>query len=247
MTKAIFPSFEFEESLWSSGYDVVAGADEVGRGSFAGPVVAAAVAFRKFSDYQFPIINEDKQKVVIRDSKTLSERQRIIAGEWIKGHSIFSNVGLASVIEINENGISAACFSAFRRAVGGMNIGTGNSVQFLLVDGYIIPEIGINNSSKQELVGAENAINHSSDQLAIKKGDQRSFSISAASIIAKLFRDDLMKKLGREKQHKVYGWASNKGYGTQQHTIAILKHGMTDHHRTQFVETFLKKHKREDI
>lgn len=252
MTKVIFPSFEYEKRLWDGGYEIVAGADEVGRGCFAGPVVAAAVAFPKFFNSQFyndsgdtqglkPILDSDGKRVVIRDSKTLSERQRNIAESWIRQNAIYCGVGEASVEEINEEGISASTFSAFRRAVGGINLDYNNCIQFLLVDAYYVPNLRLNVRQKYSKNCFKNTTDSASRQLAIKKGDRYSFSISAASIVAKVYRDNLMKKLGKAEELSCYGWCDNKGYGTKTHRDAIVKYGITKHHRKQFVDTFLRK------
>ena len=72
--------------------------------------------------------------------------------------------------------------------------------------------------------------------------DEKSLSIAAASIVAKVFRDNLMLKLSKVSGCFVYGWDKNKGYGTAQHRDAIVKHGTTKHHRKQFVQTFLSKY-----
>lgn len=244
MTKQNFPNFEFEEKLWGGGYEVVVGADEVGRGSFAGPVVAAAVAFSKFPNFRLPIVTKDGDKVVIRDSKTTSEKQRVIAEKWIRENATYCEVGEASVNEINEKGISAACYSAFRRALRGMEFASQKSRHFLLVDGYNIPSIGNIDTSNYDVDDVESMMNSASCQLAIKKGDQKSFSISAASIVAKVYRDKLMQGLGVSKKYFVYEWHVNKGYGTKTHRQAILRHGITKHHRTKYVQTFLDKLKK---
>ncbi len=75
--------------------------------------------------------------------------------------------------------------------------------------------------------------------MAIVKGDERSISVAAASIIAKVYRDSLMKKIGQRRRYKKYHWEKNKGYGTKEHRDAILKHGTTGYHRKQFVKNYL--------
>lgn len=241
MTKVSFPSFELEERLWSGGYEIVGGADEVGRGSFAGPVVAGVVSFKSFTNINNPILDNGK-KIFIRDSKKLTELQRLRADEWIKKNAICWSVGEASVEEINVNGISAATFSAFRRAIRGTRIAHENRIQFLLVDAFYIPNVReLDEDNKEVDKDLKKLMQTSSRQLAVPKGDQRSFSISAASIIAKVYRDKLMQKLGKETDHIMYEWHKNKGYGTKNHREAIVQYGTTIHHRKKFVRSFLEK------
>ena len=211
------PDFKYEKELWQKGYEFVAGADEVGRGSFAGPVTAACVVFAANSNFQAPIFNEFSKEIIINDSKKLRPRQREKAAEWIKENALFWAIGAASVMEINKLGVGRATQTAFRRAIASCEL----EIDYLLVDAFWVPYLrGLSKKC----------------QKPIKKGDCLSISIAAASIVAKVERDALMRKLSRK--FKEYGWSRNKGYGTREHQEAIQKHGITKHHRKAFISSF---------
>lgn len=211
------PNLDFERLLWKKGYKKIAGADEVGRGCFAGPVVAAVVAFGK--NTQNKILNAE---VKIDDSKKLSKKQRDKSYFWIRKEALFYGIGKAGVALINKDGIKKATETAFRRAI----INTGKRPDYLLIDAFFIPYIkGIRRKN----------------QMPIIHGDTKSMSIAAASILAKVYRDRLMAELGSDPRYKRYAWEENKGYGTKKHQKSIKKYGITKHHRKQFVETWFKK------
>ena len=232
------PDFRFEKKLWKKGFKFVAGCDEVGRGCFAGPVVAGCVVFsqKTVSTLQgLPL-----KGVRIDDSKKLTAHQRENAGNWIKENCVAWGVGLGSVAEINRVGMTKATNSAFRRAIKAINKKLNSGVEYLLIDAFYIPYI------RGLRVGKKNGIKDrkkpkiskgTSRQLAIINGDEKSVSIAAASIIAKVYRDKLMTNLS--KQYKKYGWDKNKGYGTKHHCDALIKFGETTHHRKKFVESYL--------
>ncbi len=214
-----FPNFSFEKKLAKKGYKLIAGVDEVGRGSFAGPVVAAAVAFTPIINFQLPIIN---------DSKKLTPRQRQIADEWIRKNAIAFGIGQASVAEINRLGIKKASEIAFRKAIKSLQFKSKSKIEYLLIDAFYIPYVkGLRRKN----------------QLAIVKGDTKSVSIAAASIIAKVYRDKLMISLSKQSKYKYYKWGKNKGYGTREHQAAIKKYGTTRLHRKRFVETWIENSK----
>lgn len=224
------PDFTYEEKLWQKGHKHVAGLDEVGRGSFAGPVVAGCVAFdRTLQGASF----KGGRKIIIDDSKKLTEKQREISAEWIKENVLCWSVGEASVEEINRHGMAKATKKAFRRAVSSANKKVETRIDFLLIDAFYIPY------TRDFPIGRKGSKN--GRQKAVKKGDRRSFSIAAASIIAKVYRDNLMVKYARKGEFKKYKWHSNKGYGTKEHREALIKHGPSKLHRKQFVETFFEK------
>ncbi len=182
----------------NSGYEIVAGVDEVGRGPLCGPVVAAAVVFPK-RDIEIP--------VVIRDSKQMTPRQRAAAYDWIVQNTIWA-VAECSPAEIDELNILWASMLAMRRAVEKLNC----DVQYCLVDGNRVPD-GITGMS-------------------IVKGDAKSVSIAAASIVAKETRDRYMADLA--KQYPQYAWDKNAGYPTKSHLQAIEKYGINQHYRKSF-------------
>lgn len=210
------PDFKFERRLWEKGYRFVAGADEVGRGSFAGPVVAATVILDQ-NTATLP-----GQGIIVNDSKKLSSKQREKAGSWIKESVLDWGIGQASVSEINRLGLSRATQRAFRRAVAACSL----EINYLLVDAFFIPYLKGLNKNRQK---------------PIKKGDSLSFSIAAASILAKVRRDKILSQLGKKQPFKKYGWERNKGYGTKEHREAILKHGITSHHRRKFTDSFFSR------
>ena len=224
------PNLFFEKRLWKNGFRFIAGADEVGRGSFAGPIVAAAVVFAPISNFKFLISNEKGRRIIINDSKKLTPKQRQNASKWIKKNALAYGVGSVSAKVINGLGMAKAARMAFRRAISSANrkLNTKNlkSIEFLLIDAFYVPYV--------KRLRRKN-------QLAIINGDEKSIAIAAASIVAKVYRDALMEKIGSGRKYKKYGWIENKGYGTKIHREAILKYGITGYHRKKFVETLLVK------
>jgi ribonuclease HII len=197
MTK---PTFEYELTHWNNGLQFVAGVDEVGRGCFAGPVVAAAVIF--------PPTFKATDK--INDSKKLSAKVRKELAKIIKEHALAYSIAEISVPVINEIGVGKAAQQAFAKAVTSLS----KTPEHILIDAFIIQSI----SPKM--------------QTPIIHGDGISISIAASSIIAKVYRDELMEQL--HPQYEVYDFITNKGYGTKKHREAIEKHGLCDLHRTSF-------------
>lgn len=196
----IIPTLNLEKALWKSGYRCVAGLDEVGRGSFAGPVAVGAVVFPK--DVILP--------EGIADSKLLTPKQREKLAEQIKNVAFAWSVAVISVPYINKLGIGQATQMAFRKALRLLSA----QADYVLIDAFYIKHL----SRKK--------------QKPIKDGDKICASISAASIIAKVYRDDLMRKL--HVKYPQYGFEKHKGYGTKEHRDAIKKHGLSKIHRRSF-------------
>lgn len=235
------PNFDYEKKLWKKGLKYIGGIDEVGRGSFAGPVVAGCVVFDS-------IIYESIGKLPFKidDSKKLTNRQRGIAAPWIKKHSLSWGIGKASVTLINKIGISKATQVAMRKAVNNANIKLkSENIEYLLLDAFYLPfmhglpkgNVKIN-GVKHKKDGYYLISKAKSKQLAVINGDEKSVSIAAASIIAKVYRDALMKRIGDRKPYKKYDWINNKGYGSKRHRDTILRFGITRYHRKQFVQSF---------
>lgn len=202
----VIPTLNIEKLLWNSGYNYVAGLDEVGRGCFAGPVCVGAVIFPKGS----PLIDG------LADSKLLPPRRREKLSKEIKKRALGWSVAEISVTSINKVGIGKATQMAFRKAIKLL----GQSPDFILIDAFYIKHL---NRKRQK---------------AVKDGDTICASISAASIIAKVYRDKLMRKLG--KIYPQYGFSKHKGYGTKKHQEAIKKYGLSQIHRMSFnLEKFL--------
>lgn len=206
------PSFSYEKRLWKRGFKYVVGVDEVGRGAFAGPVVVAAVIFPR----QIVEING------INDSKLLKPRFREQLVKEIKEKALAWDVTEVGVGVINRAGIGKATAKAMRKTVSDL-VQKGYPPDFVLVDFFYI--------SYLQGLGLKN-------QKPIKNGDQKSFSIAAASILAKVHRDKIMRSLARKPRYKVYGWGRNKGYGTKSHQQAILRKGITRFHRKRFIKTW---------
>lgn len=184
------------------------GIDEVGRGPLAGPVVAAAVWISDMA-----VLKLERDKLVVRDSKKMTANQRARVVEWIDNQhydTIRYSIGHATVEEIDELNILNAALLAMKRAYDSLGV----QKEYVLVDGNKAPNI-----EAQRVI-------------PIVGGDNKVLSISLASIIAKEYRDELMKKLSLE--YPYYGWATNVGYGSQKHIEAILQYGITPYHRKTF-------------
>lgn len=261
------PNFLYEKKLWKQGYKLVAGVDEVGRGCFAGPVIAGCALFSK--DIKIP------EGVVINDSKKLRPSQRKKASGWIRKNAITYGIGEVSAGVINKIGMTKATQMAFRRAVNNANrkleIRDGkleeemrsgkrelliqlqnpashvthhtSSIQYLLIDYFFAPYVRGLPMARKKARKNRKLNDGRARQKAIVNGDEKSISIAAASIVAKVYRDKHMVSLSKKPRYKKYGWEKNRGYGTRQHQEAIKKHGITRYHRKAFVETFLNKSK----
>ncbi len=203
------PTLEEEVALLSQGYSFIAGVDEAGRGSLAGPVVAAAVILPLGIPFRF-----DPDECLacfegVRDSKQLTARERDRLFEVITQHAVAVGVGIGSVEMIDERNILQATKYAMREALAQLTI----PPQALLLDAIHLPGI--------ELL-----------QRSIIKGDALCLSIAAASIIAKVTRDRMMIQM--HEHFPAYGFAQHKGYGTEYHLVALREHGATPHHRRSF-------------
>lgn len=202
--KMVTPDFCREERLLKKGYENIAGIDEVGRGPLAGPVVAAAIIFSK---------NKSLSKLLeigIRDSKLLSSKKREYLSELILEKCHSWSVGIVSEKVIDKINILEASLLAMRKAVENLEV----KPDFLLIDGN------------------QTIRNYPVSQIAIPKADQFVFSVSAASIVAKVTRDKILIDL--DKEYPKYGFAQHKGYGTKFHLEALNKIGPCKIHRRSF-------------
>ena len=199
-------SFEFEQPLWSSGVTRVAGVDEAGRGPLAGPVVAAAAILPpRWLDTGLPAALAG-----LNDSKQLTESQREKFFQFITAcGEIEFGIAEISAAVIDEINILQATHRAMNDALARLNPLPPHA----LVDGRPVKTLRV-------------------PQTAIVKGDARSYSIAAASVLAKVTRDRLMLKFHSE--FPAYGFAQHKGYGTAKHLAAIAKHGACPIHRLTF-------------
>jgi ribonuclease HII len=196
------PDLAFEQALWAAGVDAIAGIDEAGRGALAGPVAAAMVILP--TDFSV----SDKLHGV-RDSKQMTPLQRQNARMRILEVALSWGVGFASCQEIDILGILPATRLAAWRAVEMSSI----SPRHLLLDYLFLPDCAL-------------------PQTSLVKGDRRSLSIAAASVMAKTSRDALMIEL--DSQYLGYGFATHKGYGTALHRAALQRLGMSQEHRRSF-------------
>ncbi len=199
------PDFSLEESLGLSTSAVIVGVDEVGRGPLAGPVTAAAVFV-------------DRQKITldlltkIDDSKKISQKKHATISKQIESIAIIG-IGWASSGEIDQLNILEATMLAMQRAISSLRKQIISDPDYILIDGNKVPRLDF--PSK-----------------AIVRGDEKSLSIAAASIVAKNKRDAFMASLS--KLYPGYGWEKNAGYGTGEHLAAIEREGITVHHRRSF-------------
>jgi ribonuclease HII len=187
----------------------VIGVDEVGRGCLAGPLVAASV-----------IIDTDNLESIkllsgINDSKQLTAKKRETLEPIIKDNLNYKIISFSSH-EIDQQGVEIINQLALSKAITAHNYSIQETA--VLVDGN-----GIRNSD----------INHK----GVIKGDSKSLAVACASVIAKVYRDQLMIELS--ESYPEYQWQSNKGYGSKVHQQAILEHGLTDYHRRSFCRKLL--------
>jgi ribonuclease HII len=198
------PDYSYEKAAETSGFKLICGVDEAGRGPLAGPVCAAAV-----------ILPDGLEIEGLNDSKKLSEKKREQLFDIITEKAIAYCVAYGTLEEIEEKNILQATFLAMNRAIEGLE----PKADFALIDGNKIPA-GI------KIPAA-----------AIVKGDAKSMSIAAASILAKVSRDRLLMEY--DKKYPEYQFAKHKGYGTKLHTDLIKEFGPSEIHRLSFLKNIL--------
>lgn len=216
------PTLEHERAMARRcGYTLIGAADEVGRGALAGPVSVGYVVIDPHAVPDLP---------GVRDSKLLSAEQRHALVPQIKAWAAGWGVGHASAAEIDAIGLVPALRLAGVRAVAAADAQAdavlldGNldwlsaTVQPTLLDS-LMPGFGEPEDVDGLLIPVQTLI----------KGDLLALSIAAASILAKVERDELLD--GYDREHPAYGWIQNKGYGTTGHRQAIVEHGATGYHR----------------
>jgi ribonuclease HII len=197
LLKRLRCTLKFEKMAWLSGARLVAGVDEVGRGSLFGPVVAAAV-----------ILDPSYRIRGLRDSKLLLPERREILAERIREHAICWAIAAVDAARIDQINIYQASRLAMREAVMRLQPGSDH----VLVDAL--------------------RLDCALPQKAIIHGDALSASIAAASIVAKVERDRMVREW--DPVFPVYGLASNKGYSTPHHLSALREHGPSPLHRQSF-------------
>ena len=192
-----------QQALFEKTRGLTAGVDEVGRGPLAGPVVAAAV-----------ILDPSRPVPGVKDSKALSESRREALASDLRRSVLAWSVAWADAAEIDSVNILEATHLAMRRAILGLRV----RPSFVEIDGNRLPNLVFNGEQI--------------DATAVIGGDACVPAISAASIIAKVFRDELMKRM--DGVYPDYGFARHKGYGTSQHMRSIERFGPCPLHRRSF-------------
>ncbi|MBO4702377.1 MAG: ribonuclease HII [Lachnospiraceae bacterium] len=192
---------QYEKEYEHLGY--VCGIDEVGRGPFAGPVVACAV-----------ILPKDCNILYINDSKKLSEKRREELYDIIIKEAVAYGIGIKDNNRIDEINILQATYEAMREAISNLKV----KPDVLLNDAVTIPGVNIK-------------------QVPIIKGDAKSISIGAASIVAKVTRDRMMAEF--DEKYPGYEFAKNKGYGTAAHIEGLKKFGPCEIHRRSFIHNYI--------
>lgn len=188
-------------------YTHICGIDEVGRGPLAGPVVACAV-----------VLPKDVTILYLNDSKKLSEKKRELLYDEIMEKAVAVGIGAVGPARIDEINILQATYEAMRMAIEDLTGKLGKKPDLLLNDAVTIPEVDI-------------------PQVPIIKGDAKSISIAAASIVAKVTRDHLM--IEYDQVLPGYDFAKNKGYGTKAHIAGLKELGATPIHRKTFITHFV--------
>ena len=188
-------------------YTHICGIDEVGRGPLAGPVVACAV-----------VLPKDVTILYLNDSKKLSEKKRELLYDEVMEKAVAVGIGAVGPARIDEINILQATYEAMRMAIEDLTGKLGKKPDLLLNDAVTIPEVDI-------------------PQVPIIKGDAKSISIAAASIVAKVTRDHLM--IEYDQVLPGYDFAKNKGYGTKAHIAGLKELGATPIHRKTFITHFV--------
>ena len=193
---------EFEQACFAQGFERIAGVDEVGRGPLAGPVVAGAVILKKSA------FLPESGLVGLNDSKQLTKKERALFVELIKSNAVSFGIGLATSQEIDEINIYQATKLAMTRALSQLQA----EPDHVFIDALDLPLIV--------------------PQTPIVKGDARSLTIAAASVLAKEYRDALMVEL--DERFPGYAFSSHAGYATKAHLEAVEKLGPCPEHRLSF-------------
>jgi len=196
------PDLLFETALWDRGIQWIAGIDEAGRGALAGPVSVGIVILPANPNISDLLYG-------VKDSKLMSPKEREYWKTQVLELSAANAVGFSDNIEIDLLGIVGAVYLAAKRALCML----GLTPQHLLLDFFTIPDLTI-------------------PQTPLIKGDRRSLSIAAASILAKTYRDQWMVE--KDSCNPDYGFARHKGYGTQMHREALQTYGLSSIHRKSY-------------
>ena len=199
--------YNFDREYILNNHYIIAGCDEVGRGPLAGPIVCASVVL--------DLYNQDKIIRNINDSKKIKSRElKKELSEIIKERALYFKIVEISNNEIDRIGIGVANQKGLKDSVEGIGI----NIDMVLSDGYLVKDLNTKN-------------------ISVIKGDTKSASIMCASIIAKVYRDELMIKYHEE--YPQYDFLNNVGYGTKFHVNAIKKYGFCKYHRRSFLNNYI--------
>lgn len=206
----------FEQEITGGTYRFIAGVDEVGRGPLAGPVVAATV-----------VLPEDFDVLGVDDSKKVSEKKREQLFDLILEKAVCYGIAEKDNHVIDQVNILEATKLAMAEAIAKADAmlqeKLGEEIDFVLFDAMKIDAVD-------------------KPQMSLIKGDAKSVSIAAASIVAKVTRDRQM--VAYHEEYPYYGFDSNKGYGTKAHYAGLEEHGVTPIHRDSFLKSFYEKNRR---
>lgn len=200
------PSLGWERHFWDAGFGVVTGVDEVGRGALAGPLLAAAVVLPSCSGAALRTMRSSLRGVYDSKQLTSAERNRLAARIEVIASAV--SIGAVPSWELDLIGLAAANRLAMERAVHGL----GTAPQVILLDAC--------------------TIDHPAPQIGLIRGDTWSLSIAAASIVAKVTRDQLMDDL--DALDCAYAFGTHKGYGTRHHLAVLARYGPSPYHRQTF-------------
>jgi ribonuclease HII len=207
---------EFEKKIsQEKGFKYIGGIDEVGRGCLAGPLVTAIVVYDMDNLKEIFLDKEIYKKIsTIKDSKKLSEKKREELSLFIKDIAHFFHIQENSNNEIDQKGIALATNDSFLQNFNQAKI--NSKIDFVFTDAFKIKGLDLNL------------------QESLIKGDNTSLAIASASIIAKVYRDNLMKELAKKVEFQIYQFENHKGYGTATHLELINKYGPSSLHRKSF-------------
>ena len=204
-----YPTTRYEQRAWRKGAAVVAGADEAGRGAWAGPLVAAAAIWPRDAGAQRELLDAlGEAGAELRDSKQLTAEQRVLARDTALAAGAQVAVAVIPVDELDTVGLGPANKLALARSLAALD----PAPEFALIDAFRLTAC----------CGSE----------AVVRGDQQCLSIALASIVAKTHRDALMIEL--DACYSGYGFAAHKGYGTAAHAAALARLGPSPAHRRCF-------------
>jgi len=204
--KLVWPTLQQEKRLWQLGYHQIAGIDEAGRGAWAGPVVAASVIVPAHSEQYTEQLNIWTK---VADSKLLSPATRRQLAQEIRDKAVAWGVGVVSALIIDRIGIAAATRQAMAQAIAALT----PTPDYLLLDWVKLPQVTL-------------------PQESFVKADQHIVSVAAASILAKVHRDQLLTEL--QNVYPAYSFARHKGYGTAEHLTTLKRYGACAEHRHTF-------------